>query len=114
MKSAHFLSKDITTSQDLSTAALDYTTTVARERKVEMITFKFSAAVSETVTITLDSANGATYDVELLNVVLVSETDLIWRPQGECNIKAGDAIKIECTDTGGAGIVYATIKTSEL
>ena len=114
MKTAHFLSLDISTSQDLSAAALSYTTVVARPRKLEMVTFKFSQAVSETVTITLDSAKGAAYDVELMNVALVAETDLVFRPQGECNIQAGDAIKVECTDTGGAGICYCVIKTSEL
>lgn len=114
MKTAHFLSKDITTSQDLSAAALSYTTTVARERKIELIMFTFSQAVSETITITLVSATGAAYDTVLQEVVLVAETDMVWRPQGEMNIKAGDAIKIECTDTGGAGTCYAVIKTSEM
>ena len=114
MKSAHFLSKDITTSQDLSSAALDYTTSIGRKRKLEMVTFKFSQAVSETVTVTLDSAQGATYDVELMNVALVSETDLVFRPHGQCNIQAGDNIKVECTKDGGVGIVYVVIKTSEM
>jgi len=114
MKTAHFLSKDVTTSQNLATAGLDYTTVIARDRKVEMILFHFSAAVSETVTITLDSGNGANYDTILQEVVLIAETDFVYRPQGELNIKSGDAIKLECTNTGGAGTCYATIKTSEM
>jgi len=114
MKTAHFLSKDITTSQDLSSAALDYTTSIGRERKLEMVTFKASESISETITITLVSDQGSNYDVELLNVVMVEETDLIFRPQGQCNLKAGDKIQVECTQDGGSGIIYACIKTSEM
>ena len=116
MKTAHFLSKDVTTSQDLSAAALDYSTSedFTRERKVEMILFNFSVAVSETITITLDSGNGSDYDTILQEVVLIAETDFVYRPQGQLNIQSGDAIKLECTNTGGVGTCFATIKTSEM
>ncbi len=114
MKTAHFLSSDITTSQDLSKAALSYTTAIGRKRKIEVITFHFSQAVSEVVTITLDSAKGANYDTVLQEVALVSETDLVWRPQGEMNIQSGDNIKIDVTDNGGVGVCYVNIKTSEM
>jgi len=92
MKTAHFLSSDDISSQDLSAAALSYTTSTGRKRKVEMVTLKASQAISETVTITLDSAKGANYDSVLVEVALVAETDFVWRPHGEMNLQSGDEL----------------------
>jgi len=114
MKTAHNLKLDKTTSQDLSSDALSYTTDYGRKFKLEQVIFHFSAAVSETVTITLDAKAGANYDTVLQEVTLISETDLVYRPQGEANFYEGDEIKIECTNANLTGVVYATIKSSEI
>jgi hypothetical protein len=114
MKSAHFICKDITTSQNLALAALSYTTVFTRKRKLEQILIHVSQAITETITITLDSINGANYDTVLQSVALIAETDFVYRPQGELNLIDGDKIKIECTNANGVGTVYATIKTSEM
>lgn len=114
MKTAHFLRSDITTSQDLSSAALSYTTSIGRAFKLEQIIFHANVAISETITITLDAAAGAAYDTVLQEVTLVAEQDLVYRPQGECNLKAGDKIKVQCTDANGTGTIYVTLKTSEM
>ena len=110
------LKKDqIITPQDLGTKALTYTTSLPnKDFKLEQVTLKASQAISETVTITVDDATGATHDVVLQEVVLVAETDFVYRPQGQANFKAGDQIKVECTDTGGAGTVTGKVKTSEV
>ena len=102
--------------QDLSSAALSFTTTTAGDKPfhLDQIVMRFSQAVSETITITLDSNEGANYDVVLQEVVLSSETDFVYRPQGEANFNAGDEIKVECTASGGAGTVYGVVKTSEI
>ena len=109
-----FLKSDKTTSQDLSLGALSYTTNYGKRFKLEEVIFHFSQAVSETVTITLISKNGTNYNTVLQKVTLVSETDLVWRPQGEANYQTGDQIKVQCTNANGIGSVYVTIKTSEL
>ncbi len=114
MKTAHFLRKDITTSQDLSLGALSYTTSIGRAFKLERILVKFSQAVTETITITLDSKNGASYDVVLRERSLSAETSFVYEPQGEENYQAGDEIKIQCTNANLVGVCYSTIKTSEL
>lgn len=114
MKTAHFLSKDKTFSQNLASAALSYTTDYGRARKIEEITIHFSVAVSEAVTITLDSANGANYDVVLDTVTLVSETDYVFRPQGELNLRAGDEIKVACTNANITGVAYGMVRASEM
>jgi len=108
------LKPDITTSQNLASAALSYTTSIDRKFKLEEIFLHFSSAVSETVTITLDSATGANYDIVLDKKVLVNTTDYVFRPQGELNLQRGDEIKIQCTNATATATVYATIKTQDI
>lgn len=112
MKTAHFLSKDDETSQNLALAALDYTTSTGRARKVEMVLLNFSQAVSETITISLVSSGGTSYVLQ--EVVLIAETDFAYRPQGQLNLQEGDEIQVECTNVGGVGTAYLSIKTSEM
>ena len=114
MKTAHFLIPDITTSQDLSAAALNYTTTLDKAFKLEQIQFRFSQAVTETITITLDSAKGASYDIVLRVKDLVAEQNYVFRPEGEDNYQKGDQIKIQCTNANGVGTIYGKLKTSEM
>ena len=114
MGKSQFLKEDQTFTQDLSTGALSFTTSFAQHPfHIDQIVFHFDAAVSETITITLDSVKGANYDAVLQDIVLVSETDLVWRPQGEANFQPGDQIKIECTQDGASGTVYGIVKSSE-
>jgi len=114
MKTAHNLKTDKTATQDLSSDSLTYTTDYGRKFKLEQVQVHFNAAVSETITITLDSAQGANYDTVLQEVTLVAETDFVYRPQGEANYQAGDEIKIECTNANLTGSCFATFKTSEM
>ncbi len=105
-----------TFSQALADGALSFTTTTPNDKpfRLDQVYLKFSQAVSETITITLDSKNGANYDVVLAEVVLVSETDYVFRPQGRSEFDAGDEIKVQCTNTGLAGTVRGGVKTSEV
>ena len=114
MKTAHFLRKDITTSQDLSVGALTYTTTISRKFKLEEISLHFSVAVTETVTITRDSSNGANYDHPLARRSMVAEQDFLFRPTGENNFQDGDEVKVQCTNANLTGVCYAILKTSEM
>ena len=114
MKTAHFLSLDAITSQNLASAALSYTTSFARKRKIEQVLIHFSAAVTETVTITFDSAHGSNYDTVLKVQALTSATDFVWRPEGELNLQSADALKVQCTNNGTTGVCYVTIKNSEM
>jgi len=114
MKTGHFLKTDKTTSQNLASAPLSYTTTFARSFKLEQVLVHANAPITETITITVDSKHGANYDAILQEVTLNSETDFVYRPQGEGNFQAGDEIKVECTNANLTGTIYVTIKTSEL
>ena len=105
---------DKTTSQDLSAAALAYTTSIARRFKLDSVNGKSSVAITETVTITLDSAKGANYDVVLATISLVAKSSFVWRPDGEMNLQSGDEIKVACTNANTTGTIYVVVKTSEL
>ena len=108
------LKKPITTSQDLSDAVLNYTTSIGRRFKLESISIHFSVAVTETITITRDSAQGANYDTVLRKTTLSAQQDFIFRPDGEENEYVGDEVKIYITNANGTGIAYVEIKTSAI
>jgi len=108
------LKPDIVTSQDLSLGALSYTTSIGRRFRLERILFHASVAITETITITLDSGKGVNYDTVLRKKSLSAEQDFIYIPDGENNYYAGDEIKIQCTNANLTGALYANIKTREV
>ena len=113
-KSIHFLIPDITTSQNLASAALSYTTDLTTPFKLEEVILRASVAITETVTITRDSVNGANYDHVLASKVLSAEQNFVFRPSGECNFQAGDKLKVQCTNANVTGVVYMIIKLSDM
>jgi hypothetical protein len=108
-----FTKPDITTSQDLSAGALSYTTAIGRKFKLAEVAIHASVDITETITITRDSKNGANYDHILLSRDLSAEQDVVYRPQGECNFEVGDELKVACTNANLTGTVYVTIKLME-
>lgn len=108
------LNPDKTASQNLALAPLSYTAIYGKRYKLDEILIHFSQVVTETITITLVSGNGVNYNTVLQMVTLVSETDFVFRPQGEANYQPGDNIKVQCTNANTVGIAYCTIKTSQL
>ena len=108
------LKPDIAFSQDLSAGALSYTTSFGRRFKLEQIIFRASVAITETITVTLDSKNGASYDTILRVKSLSAEQNYVFVPEGQNNFYAGDEIKIQCTNAGGVGTLYGIIKTQEV
>jgi hypothetical protein len=114
MRTIHTLRSPISTTQDLSSGALNYTTSIARPFKLEEITIHFSVAVTETITVKRNSNIGANYDTVLADRDMVAEQDFVFRPQGECNFLKGDEIDIDITNANTTGVAYVEIKTSEM
>ena len=114
MPTQKWLIPDQTTSQDLSSAALDYTTSIGRKFKLESITVHFSVAVTETITIKRNSAYSSNYDAKLAEDDLVSAQDYVFRPRGECNFQEGEEIDIDITNANATGVAYVTVKCQEL
>ena len=110
----HALRKDLTSSQDLSLGALSYTTAIARMFKLESVSIHFSVPVTEIITVTRDSINGANYDTVLAKQELNGSSDFVYRPSGEENFQEGDEVKVQCTNANLTGVSYVTVKTSEL
>ena len=114
MRGEIWLKTDVTTSQDLSDDALDYTTEYTRVFKLEQIMIRIDASITETVTLTLDSAKGSDYDVELVSQKLVGKTSFRYKPSGEDNFQAGDNIRIQCSNDNLTGEAFVIVKTSEM
>lgn len=109
-----FLKSDQSSSQNLASGELDYTTTYTKPFKLQLITIKASVNITEDITITLDSAEGATYDVVLRKKSLSAEQHFVYKPDGEPSFLAGDNIRIQCTNANLVGIVYLLVKAGEL
>lgn len=109
-----FLRKDDTFSQDLSEDALSYTTSIGRARRITRIVFHASQAITETITITLDSGAGVNYDTVLKKIPFVAEADAVYEPPGGIDLQSGDELKIECTNANGVGTIRGYVKSKEL
>jgi hypothetical protein len=110
----NFLKLPFSTSQDLSLAALSYTTTIGRKFIVRRVDFRFSVAVTENITITKDSKLGTNYDTVLRTKGMVAEQNYTWIPEeGQGVFNVGDELKIQCTNANGVGTVYVEGKTEE-
>lgn len=107
-----FLKGDLTASQDLSAAALSYTTTYSKGFTDLEILIKFSGTVTETVTVTLDSVNGANYDTVLRSKSLYAENSFVYKT--DMHFAKGDKIKVQCTNANGTGTAYLTVKAREI
>jgi len=106
------LKDDLKTSQNLNSAALLYTTTYSKGFTDLEVFIKFSVAVTETITITLDSKGGETYDTVLRTKSLYTENNFVFKT--DMHFFAGDNIKIQCTKANSTGIAYVTVKAKQL
>lgn len=109
-----FLKSDDTFSQNLATAALSHTLTFTKPTKLQKITIRASVAITEDITITLDSVKGAAYDTVLRKKSLSAEQNFVYTPDGENDYQTGDIIKVECTNANATGTVNGIIKCREL
>lgn len=107
-----FLKDDIATSQNLATGALSYTTVYSKGFTDLEVFVKFSVAVTETITVTLDSKGGANYDTILRTKSLYEENSFAFETSK--HFFKGDQIKIQCTNANGVGIAYVLVKSKEI
>ena len=106
-----------TTTQNLSSAALDYTTDISEKWQISQIMIHSDTPLNETVKVYIDAIDGANYDTLIANEGFNGGTDMVlvagWNMAPIIG-EDGDEIKITCTNTGGAGIIYVTIKYTRL
>jgi hypothetical protein len=98
------------TSIHLSAAGLSHTTTVGEDWKLSWVTLKGSAALTDTVTVAIESGSGDSYNTVLVSEALVAQTSFYWGPDGGLILKDGDEIKITTTNATTTVSVSATIR----
>lgn len=106
------LKLDKTFSQDLSSGALSYTTSYGRAFKLQQILFHASVGITETITITLDSAKGSDYDTILKVITLSAGQNASY--DANKDLQAGDEIKIQCTNANTTGTIFGVVKSQEI
>jgi hypothetical protein len=83
--------------------SLSYTVPAGATFDLNSVTVKFSAAptTAEDMTVTLDSAIGAAYDVVLYKVdpSATSATSLVWQPDAPLYLSGGDVVVVAYTNT---------------
>jgi len=110
MRPNNTLRPDITTSQDLSAAALDFTTSIPHKFTLLQVLVQADIPITETITVTLDSGNGAAYDTILATVSLSGGQSFVYKPEGKPDYQSNDNIKVECTNANGVGVVSVIVK----
>jgi len=98
-----------TTSQNLASAALSYTTSFGCNFRLCQVLLKASTNITETITVVFDSKEGSNYDVVLDSTSLTAAQNYVFRPTGQCIFMDGDEVKVTCTNANLTGTVYVTI-----
>jgi len=86
--------------------ALQTVSTAVEPCKVLFVTVKWSAAVTQNVTCTLNAGAGVAYDTLMQTIAFVNETDGVWFPDSDVIIKNDDQLDV-VAPAGGAGITSA-------
>lgn len=77
-----------------SGAAQTVSTDTEGVRRIIMVTVKYSAAQTATVTCTLNANAGSGYDTLLQNISFANATDGVWIPDREVRLTGGDALDV--------------------
>ena len=99
-------------SQALGTGALSYTTDFSEKTKIKQILLHAGSDITQTVTFTVDSKTGATYDVVIAAEDLVAEQDYAYTGS-ELILEDGDEIKVTCTNSGTPAITVTVCVLGE-
>jgi len=95
-----------TTGQSAANAAQTVSTpsgAIPGRRRLLFVTVVYSAAVSVTATVTLNSGAGAAFDALLQNIAFSANTDGVFIPDEEVKIQSDDAIDV-LAPAGGVGV----------
>ena len=106
-----------TTSQDLSSAVLNFTTSIKKPFRLLQVLLHASTGITETATIKLNSRNGANYDTILAAGDFDGNQDLSF-VAGDNMVgpfcMPNDEIDIDVTADNSTGIVYVTYVYEEI
>ncbi len=94
-------------------APLTVSTPTGKARRILYATVKYSANVTENVTVIRNSQLGSDYDTLRATLVLTAERDGFFAPSEELNLLDGDALDV-LAPAGGPGITSAIEIVSEV
>ncbi len=92
--------------ESAANTAQTVSTTTGPIRRLLMVTVKYSSAVTQNVTITLNAGAGASWDTLLQTIALAAATDGTWTPNDDIYILKDDVIDV-LAPAGGGGITSA-------
>ncbi|RLC88223.1 MAG: hypothetical protein DRJ03_03500 [Chloroflexi bacterium] len=99
---------------DLTSAALAQTFEFQYDVELVAVLLHASEAITETVSVTFDSKDGANYDTLLDSTDLTAETDYVFRPTEPQVFQKGDKVSAACTNANTTGSVYLTVLVRSL
>lgn len=97
-----------TATQDLGDAVLAFTYVMTKDGTLEWIGISFDGSITETVTVTFNSATGVNYDIVIDSSALSSATNYIFRPNNPIVLKKGDAIDVSVTKATATDTAFLT------
>ena len=102
--------RTLRTSQDLSAGALDFGFEFGQACELMTIYLSASINITESITVSFDSVNGATYDTVIDSKIFSAEKNYVYAAGGSLTFNEGDKIRIQVTNANMVGTVYATVK----
>ncbi|RLG82535.1 MAG: hypothetical protein DRO09_00125 [Thermoprotei archaeon] len=102
--------RSISKEHDLSAGALSWKVGLNYRFRLESVTIKFSSAVSPTVTITLDSKYGDSYDTVLRSTTLSSAQNYAEFFGEGYEFERGDDIRIDISSV--SAVAYIVVRVS--
>ncbi len=83
-------------------SAIDFTTGLTHDFRIDHVRVHFNAATSNGITITCMDKDDSAYDTILQTSTLNSDTDYLWIPDADLTFMSGNEIKVEYVNSGSA------------
>lgn len=101
------ITHQVHTDESAADTALTLSTPLRVYRKIVKVMVKYSANVTQNVTITLNSGEGASWDHVLKTLVISNARDAVWEPDSDTVLAVDDALDVLAP--AGGGVITAAI-----
>jgi len=100
---------EVSGTQDLSTGPLSDAIPPIGDFGINYIWFVADQAITETVSIKIEAAAGANYDVYVQQWTWQNRRYQFWAPSQPLALLTGNIIVVECTDNNSVGNIYYVV-----
>lgn len=80
---------------------------------LEWAGLKATENITETVTVTIDSLDGAAWDIEVKTTNLSASRNFFYQPSRPIRLRKGDKVKITCTAGNNTGTANSTLRIAQ-